>query len=93
MAHFTGELKIFCHVEQVFLTHIRAETGDILFACINLARHIGVDAESALRQTNEKFTRRFDYVVKQMQSEGLPFSPQQLEKMEQFWQQSKSVTG
>lgn len=73
--------------------HIQAEMGDILFACTNLARHVGVDAESALRQTNEKFIRRFDFVVHQMQQAGIKFSPQQLEQMEQFWQQSKSVTG
>lgn len=73
--------------------HIRSEMGDILFACINLARHVDVDAESALRNTNDKFIRRFDYVVKQMQQSGIDFSPDQLDQMEQFWQQSKSVTG
>jgi len=73
--------------------HIRAEMGDILFACVNLARHVNVDAESALRQTNEKFIRRFDFVVEQMQNAGMEFSPQQLDQMEQFWQQSKKVTG
>lgn len=69
--------------------HIKSEMGDILFACTNLARHVDVDAESALRQTNEKFIRRFDYVVDQMNNAGIQFSPQQLEQMEQFWQQSK----
>ena len=80
-------------LEQGDQAHVQAEMGDILFACVNLARHIDVEAESALRQTNEKFIRRFDFVVQQMQSAGLEFSPQQLEKMEQFWQQSKAVTG
>jgi nucleoside triphosphate diphosphatase len=73
--------------------HVRSEMGDILFACINLARHIEVDAESALRNTNEKFIHRFDYVVEQMQQSNTPFSPDQLQQMELFWQQSKSVTG
>jgi len=67
--------------------------GDLLFACVNLARHLKLDAESALRQTNEKFIRRFDYVVARMQQAGIEFSPDQLEQMEQFWQQSKKVTG
>jgi len=74
-------------------SHIQDEMGDILFACTNLARHVGVDAESALRQTNEKFIRRFDYVFKQMNAAGIEFSPQQLEQMELFWQQSKKITG
>jgi len=73
--------------------HAQAEMGDVLFACVNLARHIDVDAETALRQTNEKFIRRFDYVVAQMQQNGIEFSPQQLQQMEAFWQQSKAVTG
>ncbi len=80
-------------LENRDISHIQAEMGDILFACVNLARHVDVDAESALRQTNEKFIRRFDYVVKQMQEAGIEFSPQQLDQMELFWQQSKSVTG
>lgn len=72
---------------------IQSEMGDILFACINLARHVEVDAESALRNTNEKFIRRFDYVVEQMQLSGTAFSPEQLDLMERFWQQGKTVTG
>lgn len=74
-------------------THIKEEMGDLLFACVNLARHIDVDAESALRQSNEKFIRRFEYVVQQMQESGTEFSPQQLELMESFWQKAKKVTG
>ncbi len=73
--------------------HIKDEMGDLLFACVNLARHLKLDAESALRQTNEKFIRRFDYVVAQMQQAGIEFSAEQLEQMEHFWQQSKKVTG
>jgi nucleoside triphosphate diphosphatase len=72
--------------------HVRSEMGDILFACINLARHVDVDAESALRNTNEKFIHRFDYVVEQMQRSGTDFTPEQLDLMEKFWQQSKTVT-
>ncbi len=74
-------------------SHVQAELGDLLFGCVNLARHLDVDAEAALRQTNEKFIRRFDFVVAQMQQAGIEFSAEQLERMEQFWQQSKSVTG
>lgn len=73
--------------------HIKSEMGDVLFACVNLARHVDVDAESSLRSTNEKFIRRFDYVVEKMNQAGIEFNPQQLEQMEHFWQQSKKVTG
>ena len=87
IAEYREELK------QGDRSRIQAEMGDILFACINLARHVDVDAETALRQTNEKFIRRFDYVVLQMKQSGTEFSPDQLDLMEQFWQQSKKVTG
>jgi ATP diphosphatase len=73
--------------------HVRSEMGDLLFACVNLARHVGVDAESALRSSNEKFIRRFDYVVEQMRLDGIEFSPKQLDRMETLWQNSKKVTG
>ena len=72
-------------------SHIQDELGDLLFACVNLARHLNIEAESALRQSNEKFIRRFDYVVDQMQQAGIEFSPQQLDQMEHFWQQSKTL--
>ena len=38
--------------------------GDVLFALVNLSRHVNVDAEGALRRTIEKFTKRFDHVEK-----------------------------
>ena len=86
-----GELRL--AYQQGDQHHIRDEMGDVLFACVNLARHLSVDAESALRSSNEKFIRRFDYVVDAMQQSGIEFSPEQLQQMEVFWQQSKNVTG
>ena len=70
---------------------MRDELGDVLFVCINLARHFKIDAEIALRQTNRKFERRFAYVCEQMQAAGIPFEQEQLEQMESFWQEAKSV--
>jgi len=72
---------------------ISAELGDVLFVCMNIARHAKVSAEMALRRTNRKFINRFDYVFEQMKSAGVEMSQQQLERMEYFWQQSKSIVG
>jgi ATP diphosphatase len=72
---------------------ISAELGDLLFVCMNIARHARVDAEMALRRTNRKFIRRFDYVSAQMKSAGIDMNQQQLERMEYFWQESKSIVG
>lgn len=72
---------------------ISAELGDVLFVCMNIARHAKVSAEMALRRTNQKFINRFDYVFQQMKSAGVEMNQQQLERMEYFWQQSKSIVG
>ena len=73
--------------------NISDELGDLLFVCMNIARHAKVDAEMALRKTNRKFINRFDYVFAQMKSSDIEMNQQQLERMEYFWQQSKSIVG
>ena len=65
---------------------ISDELGDVLFVCINLARHAKVNAEMSLRNTNQKFLRRFAYVQQQMTAAGI-------EAMESFWQESKATVG
>jgi len=72
---------------------ISDELGDLLFVCMNIARHAKVDAEMALRRTNRKFINRFNYVSEQMKSAGIEMNSQQLDRMEYFWQQSKSIVG
>ena len=67
------------------------EVGDVMFVCVNIARHAKVNAEIALRQTNRKFERRFAYVLEQMEAAGIPMEQAQLDRMESFWQQAKSV--
>lgn len=72
---------------------ISDELGDVLFVCINIGRHAKVNAEMALRQTNRKFVRRFDYVRRQMLEAGIEMDQRQLEQMERFWQESKALVG
>lgn len=72
---------------------ISDELGDLLFVCMNIARHAKVDAEMALRRTNRKFINRFNYVSEQMKSAGIEMDSQQLDRMEFFWQQSKPIVG
>ncbi len=72
---------------------ISDELGDLLFVCMNIARHAKVDAEMALRRTNRKFINRFNYVSEQMKSAGIEMDSRQLDRMEYFWQQSKSIVG
>ena len=72
---------------------ISDEIGDLLFVCINIARHAGINAETSLRNTNQKFLRRFAYVQQQMAAAGIQMDQEQLEQMESFWQESKKQVG
>jgi tetrapyrrole methylase family protein/MazG family protein len=66
-----------------------SEIGDLFFALVNLARWKGVDAESALRETNRKFKKRFTYVENGARGMGRRLSDLSLEEMENLWQSAK----
>lgn len=68
---------------------VEEEVGDLLFACANLSRHLGVDPESALRRANAKFERRFRRVEALLASEDRAPADVDLETMEAAWQQAK----
>ena len=72
---------------------ISDEVGDLIFVCVNIARHAGVNAEMSLRGTNRKFQRRFAYVCERMADAGVEMEQGQLELMEEFWQQAKGQVG
>ena len=65
------------------------ELGDLLFACVNLARHLAVDPESALRRTNAKFERRFRRVESLLAAAGKRPDQATLDEMERLWEQAK----
>jgi ATP diphosphatase len=65
------------------------EIGDLLFAVANLARHLKVDPEAALRATNAKFTRRFRHIEAALAAEGREPRNASLAEMEALWQAAK----
>ena len=67
------------------------ELGDVLFAVSSLARHLGVDAEMALRGTLDKFTRRFNHVEAQMEARHGPNCRGDLLELEALWQDAKRL--
>jgi MazG family protein len=69
---------------------LRAEVGDLLYACVNLARKLGVDAETSLLGTIDKFSRRFKQVEEEVRSRGLDMKEQGLEYLDSLWEQAKS---
>jgi ATP diphosphatase len=82
-----GELAM--AAEETDTDALEDEFGDLLFAAVNLGRHLGLDAESALRRANAKFTRRFGAVEDGLASEGRTPSEATLEEMEALWQAAK----
>jgi len=66
------------------------ETGDLLFALVNLARHTGVDPELALRGTNAKFERRFGYIERALSAQGRAPENASLSEMDALWDEAKS---
>ncbi len=65
------------------------ELGDVLFAVVNLARFLKVDAESALISTINKFRKRFQFIEKQIEIENKNFSDYTLAELDEFWELAK----
>ena len=68
---------------------VAAELGDVLFAVVNLARHLGVDPEDALRGTNRRFEQRFRRVEALLAAEGTPLATAGLERLDAAWENAK----
>lgn len=69
---------------------IADEFGDVIFAVVNLGRHLSVDPEAALAGTNEKFRSRFHYVERSLSQANSNLMDASLEKMEELWQNAKT---
>jgi ATP diphosphatase len=67
------------------------EVGDLLFAVVNLARHLEVDGETALRQANAKFEHRFRAIEEALRARGRRLEDASLDEMEALWQQAKAA--
>lgn len=65
------------------------EVGDLLFTVVNLARWLGVEAESALREANQRFYHRFAYMERACRSRGVDFASLPPEEKEALWQEAK----
>jgi nucleoside triphosphate diphosphatase len=69
--------------------HTAAEVGDLLFAVVNLARHLGADPEGILRATNLKFERRFASIEKALAARGKTPKEATLVEMDELWNEAK----
>ena len=73
------------------LANIQEEMGDLLFSCVNVARHLKVDAESALADTNRKFSTRFAYIEQVLAAKGKTPEEATLMEMDTLWDKAKET--
>ncbi|APM37507.1 nucleoside triphosphate pyrophosphohydrolase [Clostridium kluyveri] len=69
---------------------ILEEIGDLIFACVNVARFLDIDPEFALNYTIEKFIRRFAYIEKNSREHGLDMANMTLDEMDELWEEAKN---
>jgi len=86
-----GELRQELTTGRKSRARVREELGDLLFALVNLARHLDVDAEGTLKDANAKFRGRFRYVEQHFAAQGRELGQASLDEMETVWQQAKRV--
>lgn len=71
--------------------NIDEEIGDLLFVVVNLARHLDVEPETALKKTNRKFRRRFKFVEDELKAGGRTTEDASLDEMDALWDKAKAV--
>ena len=70
---------------------VAEELGDLLFACVNLGRHLGVEPEAALRAANAKFTARFQQVEASLAESGRDAKKVGLDELDRLWEEAKQA--
>jgi nucleoside triphosphate diphosphatase len=68
---------------------LEEEVGDLFFVLVNMARYLALDPESALRKTNRKFRRRFEWMEQRLYERGNTLENSSMDELESLWQQAK----
>jgi nucleoside triphosphate diphosphatase len=76
-------------VPEELQSRLEEEVGDLFFVLVNIARYLSVDPESALRKTNRKFKRRFQWMEERLHESGRSAEQAPMEELESLWQQAK----
>src|SRR5271167_2100043 len=80
-------------VPEDLQTRLEDEVGDLFFVLVNIARYLSLDPESALRKTNRKFKRRFQWMEDRLRESGRSADQVPMEELESLWQQAKREEG
>jgi len=78
-------------VPEELQARLEEEVGDLFFVLVNIARYLSVDPESALRKTNRKFKRRFQWMEERLSEGGRSAGEASMEELESLWQQAKTT--
>jgi tetrapyrrole methylase family protein/MazG family protein len=89
VAEETGELRTTIDDGDTAAQH--AELGDLLFAVVNVARHLGVDPELALRAATDKFRTRFEGVERLASERGIELRASDLATLDALWDEVKAI--
>jgi nucleoside triphosphate diphosphatase len=77
-------------ISEDLQSRLEEEVGDLFFTLVNLARYLSVDPESALRKTNRKFKRRFQWLEERITESGRSVDQAAMEELESLWQRAKA---
>ena len=77
-------------IPESLQSKLEEEVGDLFFVLVNVARYLSVDPESALRKTNRKFKRRFQWMEARLHESGRTADEASMEELESLWQQAKA---
>ena len=77
------------NISEDLRLRLEEEVGDLLFVLVNIARYLSLDPESALRKTNRKFRRRFQWMEQRLHENGATAESASMEELESLWQQAK----
>ncbi len=76
-------------IPEALRARLEDELGDLFFVLVNIARYLSLDSESALRKTNRKFKRRFQWMEARLQESGQTLDQTSAEELELLWRQAK----
>ena len=76
-------------IDEELRARMEGEVGDLFFVLVNIARYLSLDPESALKKTNRKFKRRFQWMENQLRISGRTPQKSSMDELESLWQQAK----
>ena len=80
-------------VVRIFDEQKAREFGDLLFTLVNIARRLGIDSEAALRETNQRFSRRFAYMEDVCRQRGVNIGGLSFDEQNALWEEAKKQVG